>query len=150
MELNHAYEARFCISILEMWTVDHGVYQMGWYQSSTLSMRIPNTSSFSCSCETSVCQVLLCHGTEICEKQVALWINLLTEVSKLTLQAVSDRHLFGLAPASLSTFLCEPENQDVRFFKTVAWMCIFTPLQTGTPALWDVKYSPRLPNPSTL
>lgn len=39
-------------------------------------------------------------------------------VSKFALQAVSDRHLFGLVLASLSTLLVDnlPENQDVKFF----------------------------------
>lgn len=65
MKLHHAYEAHFCISVLEIWTADHGVYEMGWYQSSTLSMKIPNTSIVV---KTSACQMLVCQVT--CVKQI--------------------------------------------------------------------------------
>lgn len=57
--------------------------------------------------ESSACQMLLCQEVVICVKQIVLSMNLLTEVSKLTLQAASDRHLFGLVLASLSTLLCD-------------------------------------------
>lgn len=73
-------------------------------------------------------------------------------VSKPALQVISDRRLFGLVLASLSTSLFDnpPENRDVNFFKIMALMHIFTPPQPGRPALQDVRHSLRLPNQNTL
>jgi len=58
-------------------------------------------------------------------------------VSKLALQPFSDRCLFGLVLASLSMLLLDnlPENQDVKFFKIMALMRIFTPFHPGRPVL---------------
>lgn len=54
-------------------------------------------------------------------------------VSKLALRAISDRCLFGLVLASLSSLPLDnmPVNQDVKFFRMMVLVHIFTPPQPG-------------------
>lgn len=120
-------------------TVDYEIYQTGWDQWSTLSVRRADTSSFPGSCENQcLSEALLTENGDLCKAKH--FVNESTDrykvVSKLALQAISDRCLFGLVLASLSTVLLDnlPENQDVKFFKIMALMPIFTPPQAGRPA----------------
>lgn len=141
--------------IIGMETADHAIYQTGWDQSSTLSVRIADTSSFPGGFDNScLSEALLPEKGDLCKAKH--FVNESTDrhgtVSKLALQAVSDRCSFGLVLASLSTLLLDnlSENQDVRLFKIMMLMCVFTPLQPRRPALGDVMCALRFPNPNTL
>lgn len=126
----------FFFNIIGMETADHGFHQTGWDQSSTLSVRIADTSSFPGSCDNScLSEALLPEKGDLCKAKH--FVNESTDrhgvVSKLALQAVSDRCFFDLVLASLSSLLLHnlPENQDVRFFKIMMLMLVFIPPQLG-------------------